>query len=81
MLQTESWIEPMASVGAMLVVSMAIVVLTYWSGDILGPWTSVPPVVIEGRGAGTLQPMLWAGGDDAGVRSMPVAATASPSKP
>jgi hypothetical protein len=35
MLQTESWIEPMASVGAMLVVSMAIVVLTYWSGDIL----------------------------------------------
>jgi hypothetical protein len=81
MRRDERRIAPIVALGVMTVVSVAIVVLTYWSGDISGPWTSVPPVVIEARGAETHHPMSRPVASDAGVRPMPVAASASSGKP
>ena len=43
----EDRIAPIVALVAMVIVSVAIVGLTYWSGDVFGPWTSVPPAVIE----------------------------------
>jgi hypothetical protein len=80
MQRDERRIAPIAALGAMTVVSIAIVVITYWSGDLSGPWTSVPPVVIEARGPKTHQPILPPVAPAADVRPMPVADLASTGK-
>ncbi len=53
----EDRIAPIAALVAMVIVSVAIVGLTYWSGDVFGPWTSVPPAVIEQGSVGATQSM------------------------
>jgi hypothetical protein len=55
-------IAPIAALVAMFLVSATIVALTFWSGDLFGPWTSVPPPAVEAVRVETLQPMLRAGG-------------------
>jgi len=57
----EGRIAPIAALLTMLVVSMMIVALAYWSGDLFGPWTSAPAVV-EQRGVEALPVMTRAGG-------------------
>jgi hypothetical protein len=49
-------IASIAALVAMFVVSVTIVALTFWSGDLFGPWTSVPPA--DGPRVEALQPML-----------------------
>jgi hypothetical protein len=58
----EGRIAPIAALLTMLVVSMMIVALTYWSGDLFGPPTSAPPAVVEQRGVEVLQSMTRSGG-------------------
>lgn len=53
----EDRIAPIAALVAMVIVSVAIVGLTYWSGDVFGPWTSVPPAVIEQGSVGATPSM------------------------
>ncbi len=64
---SENRIAPIAAFVAMFIVSVTIVGLTYWSGDLFGPWTSVPPVIVEQRGVEAVPSMLKpAGGADSG---------------
>lgn len=49
-----------AALLAMLLVSATIVALTFWSGDLFGPWTSVPPAAAESPRIEALRPMLHA---------------------
>ena len=77
MQRDERRIAPTAALGAMTVVSIAIVVIAYWSGDISGFWMRVPPFVIEVRGPETHQPMSQPVASAAGVRPIPIAAVAS----
>lgn len=58
----EGRIAPIAALVAMLVVSMMIVALTYWSGDLFGPSTSTPPAVVEQRGVEAMPSMTRSGG-------------------
>ncbi len=62
MLARENRIAPIAALVAMFVVSATIVGLTYWSGDLFGPWTSVPPAIIEQSSAGAMPPMRKSAG-------------------
>jgi hypothetical protein len=57
----EGRIAPIAALLTMLVVSMMIVALAYWSGDLFGPWTSAPAVV-EQRGVEALPAITSSGG-------------------
>ncbi len=67
--EEDNRIAPIAAVIAMFVVSATIVALTFWSGDLFGPWTSVPPAVEAGR-IESLQPLLHAGRADDGAERL-----------
>lgn len=60
--EEDNRIAPVAALIAMFVVSATIVALTFWSGDLFGPWTSVPPAAVEAARIESLQPILRAGG-------------------
>ncbi len=47
MQRDENRIAPIAALVAMAVVTVTIVGLTFWSGDLFGPSTSVPPAAVE----------------------------------
>jgi len=70
----ENRIAPIAALVAMFLVSVTIVGLTFWSGDLFGPWTSVPPAAaaaaVEARRVETLPPMLRASGADESVEAV-----------
>ena len=46
----ENRLVPIVALIAMLIVSAVIVGLTYWSGDLFGPWASAPSSVVEQPG-------------------------------
>jgi hypothetical protein len=58
----EGRIAPIAALIAMLLVSVMIVALAYWSGDLFGPSTSAPPTVVEQRGVEAVPSMTRSGG-------------------
>ena len=45
----ENRLVPIVALIAMLIVSVTIVGLTYWSGDLFGPWLIAPSAVVEQR--------------------------------
>ena len=65
--EEDNRIAPIAALLAMFLVTATIVALTFWSGDLFGPWTSVPPAAVEAGRIEALQPTPRAGGADGGA--------------
>ena len=82
----ENRLVPMVALIAMLIVSAVIVGLTYWSGDLFGPWASAPSSVVEQPGVPPMPAMgeSEAAGDSTAAfdasraRNGPDAGTAGP---